>query len=262
MSERDDPAALRARAVVGIQPVREVLRVRGAEVARLFVERSESPRLAAVARFATDRGVPVEVVSRVRLDQLSRGVQHQGVVALAPDLPIVPLDQLMQPDAALVLLDGITDPHNFGAAIRSAVALGSGGVVFGANQAAPLSAATFRTSAGAIEHAELCRVPSLRGAVEALVAGGVTVVSLEADAEASLGDLDLTGPAAVVIGSEDKGVGRAVRKSCSARARLPMSGRLDSLNASVASAVALYEIRRQRGGTPPSRFEATDDEGS
>jgi 23S rRNA (guanosine2251-2'-O)-methyltransferase len=238
----------RSRVVVGLQPVREALRVHGTAVARLFVERSESPRIAAVARFATDRGVPVEVVSRVRLDQLARGVQHQGVAALTPELALVPLEQLMRPDAALVLLDGITDPHNFGAAIRSAVALGSGGVVFGENQAAPLSTATFRTSAGAIEHAELCRVSSLRGAVETLVAGGVTVVSLEADAEASLAELVLTGPAAVVIGAEDKGVGRAVRKSCSARARLPMSGKLDSLNASVASAVALYEIRRQRGG--------------
>jgi 23S rRNA (guanosine2251-2'-O)-methyltransferase len=119
-------------------------------------------------------------------------------------------------------------------------------VVFGENQAAPLTPTTFRASAGAVEHARLCRVPSLRGAVEELVARGVTVVSLEADAEASLAEVDLRGPAAVVIGAEDKGVGRAVRRSSSARARLPMSGKLDSLNASVAAAVALYEIRRQR----------------
>lgn len=240
--------------VVGVQPVREVLRVFGAEVARVFVERSDSPKLAALARLARGLGVEVESVPRLRLEQLSKGVHHQGVVALAPELPLVPIERLMRPDAALVLLDGVTDPHNFGAAIRSAVALGSGGVIFAENQAAPLSASTFRTSAGAIEHAELCRVPSLRGAVEALVASGLTVVSLEADAESELGDVDLSGPSAVVIGAEDKGVGRGVRKACSVRARLPMSGKLDSLNASVAAAVALYEIRRQRHNastTPP-----------
>jgi len=235
-----------SRIVLGLQPVRETLRVHGVGVERVLVERSENPRLAALARFARDRGVAVSIVTRRELDDLSRGVHHQGVVALAPAIGLAPLAELIAPDAALVLLDGVTDPHNFGAVIRGAVALGSGGVVFGENQAAPLTPTTFRASAGAVEHARLCRVPSLRGAVEELVARGVAVVSLEADAEASLAEVDLRGPAAVVIGAEDKGVGRAVRRSCSARARLPMSGRLDSLNASVAAAVALYEIRRQR----------------
>jgi 23S rRNA (guanosine2251-2'-O)-methyltransferase len=147
------------------------------------------------------------------------------------------------------VLDGVTDPQNFGASIRSAVALGSGAVVFGENQAAPLTAATFRASAGAVEQAHLCRVRSLRSAVSALVDQKVTVVSLEADAERDLASVDLRGPAAVVIGSEDRGVSRGIRQLCSARARLPMSGKLDSLNASVAAAVALYEIRRQRLNT-------------
>ncbi len=235
-----------ARVVVGIQPVREVVHVHGVRVERLLFERSENPRLQALARLARDQGILVEIGSRLQLDQIARGVHHQGVIAFAPELRLVPFPSLLTDDAALVMLDGVTDPHNFGATIRSAVALGSGGVVFGANQAAPLTAATFRASAGAVEHARLCRVPSIRAAVEDMVSRGMTVVSLEADGERLLGDIDLRGPAAVVIGSEDKGVGRALRKSCSARARLPMSGRLDSLNASVAAALALYEIRRQR----------------
>lgn len=235
-----------SRIVVGVQPVREVLRVHARAVERVLFERSESPRLAALARFAHDLGVPHSVVARRELDDLARGVQHQGALAFAPELARHSLEDVLTDDAALVLLDGVTDPHNFGAVIRGAVALGSGGVVFGENQAAPLTPTTFRASAGAVEHAKLCRVSSLRGAVEELVARGVTVVSLEADAELALSEVNLRGPSAVVIGAEDKGVGRAVRKSCSARARLPMSGKLDSLNASVAAAVALYEIRRQR----------------
>jgi len=248
-----------ARVVVGIQPVREAVRVHGVKVERLLVARSENPRLAALVRLARDKGIHVEEGTRLQLDQVSRGVHHQGVIAFAPEVKLFSFESLLTEDAAFVMLDGVTDPQNFGATIRSAVALGSGGVVFGENQAAPLTAATFRASAGAVEHARLCRVPSLRGAVEEMVGRAMTVVSLEADAEVSLADLDLRGPTAVVIGSEDKGVGRAVRKSCSARARLPMSGILDSLNASVAAAVALYEIRRQRGG-PLARAASTEQE--
>lgn len=235
------------RLVVGIQAVREAVRSHGARIEQLVVERSDSPRLEALARYAGELGIPVVRSTRSELDRASRGVQHQGVVAFAPEVALVPLESLVATDCALVLLDGVTDPHNFGATIRSAVALGSGGVVFAENQSAPLTPATFRASAGAVEHARLCRVPALRGAVSDLVAKGVMVVSLEADAPSMLSEVDLRGPAAVVIGAEDKGVGRGVRKLCSARARLPMSGTLDSLNASVAAAVALYEIRRQRG---------------
>jgi 23S rRNA (guanosine2251-2'-O)-methyltransferase len=236
-----------ARLIAGIQPVREAIRAHGQEVERVFVERSESPRIVAIARHARDTGVLVEELPRGELDRLARGVHHQGVIAFAPEVLLVPLAQVVEPDAAIVLLDAVTDPQNFGATIRSAVALGSGAVVFGENQAAPLTAATFRASAGAVEHARLCRVPSLRRAVAELIASRVTVVCLEAHAPHALSAIDLRGPAAVVIGAEDRGVGRAVRDSCSARARVAMSGKLDSLNASVAAAVALYEIRRQRG---------------
>ncbi len=247
--EREDERGddVEGRVVCGIQPVREALRVHGAKVTRLYLEAGDNPRLAALGRLARDTGVAVSGAMRGELDRLARGVHHQGALAIAPPLPTIELDLLMTPEAALVVLDGITDPQNFGAILRCAVALGSGGVVFGESQAAPLTAATFRASAGAVEHAKLCRVRSLRSAVSRLVSSGVTVVSLEADAETCLSELELRGPAAVIVGAEDKGVGKAVRQLASARARLPMNGVLDSLNASAACAVALYEIRRQRG---------------
>jgi 23S rRNA (guanosine2251-2'-O)-methyltransferase len=130
--------------------------------------------------------------------------------------------------------------------IRSAVALSDGAVVWGEHSAAPLTAATFRASAGAIEHARLCRVRSLRGAMSTLASHDVQTVALDAHAEVLLSDLDLRRPTALVIGAEDAGVSRGLRQCCRHTARLPMRGRLDSLNASVAAAVALYEAQRQR----------------
>lgn len=242
----DEPALEDGRVVCGIQPVREALRVHGARVSRLYLEAGDSPRSLAVRRYAAERGVVIVTADRDQLDRLSRGVHHQGAVAIAPGLVNSPLAALVTPDAALVLLDGITDPQNFGAVMRSAVALGTGGVVFGESQSAPLTAATFLASAGAVEHCKLCRVRSLRAAVLELSGAGVNVVSLESSAELSLAEVDLRGPTAVIVGSEDKGVGKALRQIATTRARLPMSGVLDSLNASVAAALALYEIRRQR----------------
>ena len=148
---------------------------------------------------------------------------------------------------AAVALDGITDPQNFGAAIRSAVALGSGEVIWAEHRSAPLSPTTFRASAGAIEHARLYRVASLRGSLVELTARGAVTVALDAQAPEPLQAIDLQRPLVLVAGSEDAGVSRGVRRCCSHQARLPMHGSLDSLNASVAVAVALYEAGRQRG---------------
>jgi 23S rRNA (guanosine2251-2'-O)-methyltransferase len=235
------------RVVLGAQAVREAIRVHGDALIRVLVEKKKSPRLDALARFAADRGAPVERVQPSVIDRLARGTRHQGVAALAPDLVVGGLDDLpIDDDALLILLDGITDPHNFGATLRCAVALGATAVVWGEHHAAPLSAATFRASAGAVEHARLFQVASLRAAVEHLVEQGVTTVALESSASEELGEFELTGPAAIVVGAEDAGVARGVRKVCSARARLPMTGAIDSLNASVAAGLALYEARRQR----------------
>ncbi|MEZ4440266.1 MAG: 23S rRNA (guanosine(2251)-2'-O)-methyltransferase RlmB [Polyangiaceae bacterium] len=235
------------RLVLGIQPVREVVRVHGGELARLLVETKDNPRLEALARFARDRGAKVERVPRRELDRLAKGGRHQGVAALAPPLRVLgDGDLTVEPDTLMVILDGITDPHNFGATLRSAVALGATGVLWGEHHAAPLTPATFRASAGAVEHARLYQVRSLRGAVQTLVGAGATVVALEASAEAALPEVALTGPAAIVVGAEDVGVGRGVRRVCTTQAKLPMSGVIDSLNASVAAALALYEAGRQR----------------
>lgn len=226
--------------------MREAIRAHGGTIRRVAVERRGGPRLEALARFAEAAGIDTMSVSRGELDRLSGGIRHQGAVALAPPLILTPLDDLTLDDALVVVLDGITDPQNFGAVIRSAVALGATAIVWGEHHAAPLGPATGRASAGAVEHATLVQVRSLRSAVADLVARGLTAVALDASAETTLPAVDLRAPCAVVVGAEDTGVSRGVRSLCTARAALPMRPTIDSLNASVAAALALYEASRQR----------------
>jgi 23S rRNA (guanosine2251-2'-O)-methyltransferase len=180
---------------------------------------------------------------------LAQGVRHQGAIAFAPLLAITPLDDLdLGARALVVALDELQDPQNFGAVIRSAVAMAATAVVWPEHRSAPLSAATFRASAGAIEHATLCRVSSLPPALEALRARGLVAVGLDMAGEAAIEEVDLAGPVVLVVGAEGKGLRKSVKGSCDTLARLPMPGTLGSLNASAAAAIALYEAVRQRGG--------------
>lgn len=229
------------RHVAGLQPVRELIRAHGKAVLRIWIDDRELPRLDALERFARDQGVQqVERVSRDRLERLTRGAEHQGVVAWGPDLAFCELEDLTcDPTLLAVALDQIQDPQNFGAIVRSAVAIANATVIFGEHRAAPLTAATFRASAGAIEHARLCRVNSVRQALLAAREAGIDVIGLDARAPVCLKDLPLTGPTILVVGSEHEGMSRGVRQACNHLASLPSSGKLDSLNASVAAGIAL-----------------------
>jgi len=235
------------RLVIGLQPVREAVRRHGRALSRLIVQSGTQPRLEALARYATDHGVAVERAGRPLLDRLSQGGTHQGAIAWAPELEITPWSRLVSTENLLaVALDGIQDPQNFGAVVRSAVALGNAAVVWGEHASAPLTPATFRASAGAVEHATLCRVPSLHGALTEAATAGVQVVGLDARAPTQLRSVDLTGPTLLVIGNEHEGMKRAVRRACTVTAHLVPPGSVESLNASVAAAVSLYEARVQR----------------
>lgn len=236
-----------SRIVFGIQPVREAIRVHGSAIERVVIEHQPNPKLQGLARFAEGRGVKVESAGRFDLDRAAGAGRHQGVLATVPDLVLKNLDAIeVVPTSIFVALDGIMDPQNFGAIVRSAVALGATGIVWPEHASAPLSPAMFRASAGAIEHAVLCRVPALPQAMSDLGARGVTVIGLDAQGPMELGAVDLSGPVAIVTGAEDKGARKTVLKACHHIARLPMNGPISSLNASVATALALYEILRQR----------------
>jgi 23S rRNA (guanosine2251-2'-O)-methyltransferase len=237
------------RLITGLQPVREAIRVHGDKLERVLVEDKGGPQIEAVARFATDRGASVQRVGRGELDRASKGARHQGAIAYAPDLALVPLEDIiarLDESPILVALDEIEDPQNFGAVIRSAVALGATGVLWPEHHSAPLSPATFRASAGAVEHARLCRVSALGSALERLHAAGVRSIGLDANAEKNIADVPVDGPLVLVVGAEGKGLRKPIKRACTELARLPMSGAIDSLNASVAAAIALYDLIRRR----------------
>jgi 23S rRNA (guanosine2251-2'-O)-methyltransferase len=241
--------ALPERMICGLQPVREAIRAHGSKLDRVLVESDprEGPSMAALVRFATDHGASVERVPRAALDRLAHGVRHQGTIAFAPELRVTRIEDLVLGERALVVaLDEIQDPQNFGAVIRSSVAMGACAIVWPEHRAAPLSPATFRASAGAVEHATLCRVPALPLALESLRARGLTVVGLDAGGESTLDRVNLAGGAVLVVGAEGKGLRRTVKHACDVLARVPMPGPIASLNASATVAMALYEAVRQR----------------
>jgi len=234
--------------VYGLQPVREAIASHGANVRVLVEDRREAaPQLDAIERFAKDRGAKVRRAARGEMDQLTHNGRHQGAIAFAPPLRILRIEDLELGDKALVVvLDSIEDPQNFGAVIRSSVAFGATAVVWPEHGAAPLTPATFRASAGAVEHARLCTVPSLPAAIETLKARGLRIIGLDSNANEPLASEELAAPIALVLGAEGAGLHKAVKKSCDALARLPMRGPLASLNVSAAAAIALYEAIRQR----------------
>jgi 23S rRNA (guanosine2251-2'-O)-methyltransferase len=240
-----------SRHVLGLQAVREALRAPNGTVRELLLEAPSNPKLDGLARLAESRGVPTRRVGRGDLDRLSRGGRHQGAIALAEDLRVLDRDELYEvlegaERPTVMILDGVMDPQNFGAVVRSAVALGAPFVVWPEHSSAPLTPATFRASAGAVEHATLCRVRALPDLLLGLRDRGFTVVVLDARGEAPLESVELTGPVAIVVGAEDKGSRPAVRRAATCLAHLPIERTIDSLNASVASALALYEVGRQR----------------
>lgn len=234
-----------SRIILGINCVREALRAHRNKVHRVLLERSESPALAGLERLATSVDVRVEHVDRARLDRLARGVMHQGAAAEAPDLVLLPLQDLV--DRPLILaLDELQDPQNFGAIVRSSVAIADAPVLWPEHASAPLSPSMFRASAGAIEHAKLVKIGSLRGALGDLASQGFQVIGLDGHAECLLQEFNLQLPTVLVLGSEGSGLRRGVKAATTALARLPMTGRFDSLNASTAAAIALYEWKRQQ----------------
>ncbi|MFO7312003.1 MAG: 23S rRNA (guanosine(2251)-2'-O)-methyltransferase RlmB [Bacillota bacterium] len=240
--------------IAGRNPVREAL-LAGRPVERLLVaEGAGGASLAEIVRLAAERGIAVQYADRRRLDRLAEGQVHQGVVAIAAPKAYVPLEEILARAQAqgepplLLLLDEVQDPHNLGSLLRSADGAGAHGVVIPKRRSAGLTMTVARTSAGAVEYVPVAQVPNLVQAIRTLKERGLWVVGADMAGEQDLWDADLTGPLAVVIGGEDKGLGRLVRESCDFLIRIPMRGRVNSLNAGVAGAVILFEIARQRRG--------------
>jgi 23S rRNA (guanosine2251-2'-O)-methyltransferase len=212
-----------------------------------------SPRLADLVRDARAHGVPVEVVEAADLERLTRGGVHQGVAAdVAADREPWTVASLVGRAGGiplLVVLDGIEDPQNVGAILRSADAAGVDGVVRQTRRSAPLDGTAAKASAGAFAHVRVADVVNVSRALEELKAAGVWVVGLAAEGGEDYDAVDLTVPTAIVVGAEGKGLRRLVREHCDRLARIPLHGHVSSLNASVAVAVVLFEAVRQRRHT-------------
>jgi 23S rRNA (guanosine2251-2'-O)-methyltransferase len=233
-----------SRFVYGVNPVLEALKAHPQDVLRVMVERGKAE---AVQRAAAEAGVRVDEVQPRELSHRARGGVHQGVGAELAAFRYAELEDLLGASPAfLLVLDGVTDPQNLGALVRSAHALGAHGVVVPKDRAAGVTPAVFKAAAGALEHCPLARVTNLARAIDQMKEAGIWTVALAAEAEKELGEVDLAAPTALVLGSEGTGVRPLVRKSCDHVARISMAGKVGSLNVAAAGAVALYEVARQR----------------
>ena len=243
--------------VYGRNPVLEALRS-GEGPEELLIQEEARPAgpLAELLRLAGSREVPVRPAPRAELDRLARSAGgtgvHQGVVARLPDFRYVSLDEILaspvETAPLVVILDCLQDVQNLGSLIRTAEAVGASGVVLPERRAAGVTAAVRRASAGAVEHLRISQVGNLARALETLKEAGLWTFGLAADAPTPCWEADLTGPAALVVGGEGAGLRRLVRERCDVLLRIPMRGRVASLNTAVAGSIVLYEALRQRGG--------------
>ena len=233
--------------IYGINPVLEALRAGRVRLVRIH-DRSNA-RVGEVVRVAEAKGVPVQQGTFERLDRDARYGVHQGVVAEVDDPGSYTVAELVRDasgPALIVVLDGIEDPQNLGAILRTADAAGVDGVVVQTRRSAGLGGAAAKASAGAVAHVRVAEVVNIARAIDELKELGVWVTGLAGEADAAYDSLDFLGPTALVLGAEGTGLRRLVREKCDFLAKIPMKGQVQSLNVSVAAGVVLFEVVRQR----------------
>ncbi|MFH8563036.1 23S rRNA (guanosine(2251)-2'-O)-methyltransferase RlmB [Streptomyces sp. NPDC017988] len=241
--------------VVGRNPVFEALRD-GVPATTLYVQQfiDNDERVREALQLAAERGgIHLMEAPRPELDRMTNGLNHQGLVLQVPPYEYAHPEDLVAAahdtgdDPLIVALDGVTDPRNLGAIVRSVTAFGGHGVVVPERRAAGMTAGAWKTSAGTAARTPVARCTNLTRALEAYKKAGIAVVGLAADGEHEVGDLEaLSGPVVIVVGSEGKGLSRLVGETCDFRVRIPMPGGAESLNAGVAAGVVLYEAARRR----------------
>jgi 23S rRNA (guanosine2251-2'-O)-methyltransferase len=205
-----------------------------------------------IIALARSKGLVVQEVDAARLEQMAQGIRHQGVLATVSPVEYAELEEVLAKAASseaepfLILLDELEDPHNVGAILRTADAAGVHGVLMPKRRSCPLSGTVAKISAGAVEYVPVARIGNIGQTLEQLKKAGMWIVGADMDGDKNYYEADLTGPVVVVVGSEGKGMGRLVKEHCDYVVRIPMLGKINSLNASVACSLLLYEIVRQR----------------
>ncbi|MBR2934598.1 MAG: 23S rRNA (guanosine(2251)-2'-O)-methyltransferase RlmB [Oscillospiraceae bacterium] len=240
--------------IEGRNAVIEALRA-GVTIDKIFIMKGETDAtLGHIASTAREKGIVVVDADRRKLDGMSHTHSHQGVIALAAVREYVSVEDILNAarekgePPLIVVCDELSDPHNLGAVIRTAECAGAHGVIIPKRRSAGLTAIVAKTSAGAVAHMPVARVPNIPALLKDLKQQGVWVFGTAADGNTTLYQADLKGPAAIVIGSEGDGMGRLVTENCDFKVSIPMKGHINSLNASAAAAILLYEAVRQRQG--------------
>ena len=247
---------MKSEIIYGRQPVRELLRAKRRTInyLSLLQTRTPTPELSEIEGLAREMRVHVNFVSRQQLDQATDSRNHQGVMVDASSYPTVDFDELVDSakeagnSSFILILDHLEDPQNVGSLIRTAEAIGVHGVVIPSDRAASVTPTAVRASAGATEWVKVSVVTNIVRSMQTLQKEGFWLTGLEAMPESKRPtEIDLTGPVGLVVGSEGSGMGRLVRETCDFLMKLPMVGNVTSYNASVAGAMAMYEVVRQRG---------------
>jgi 23S rRNA (guanosine2251-2'-O)-methyltransferase len=234
----------------GINPVAEALRASPEKIERICVERGQkNPRIREIIEQARQNRVRISFEEKSWLDRKAQGERHQGILCYTAEMATFDAEEILEQAKSpglLVLLDGIEDPHNLGAILRSAEAAGADGVFLPQHRSASLSATVVKASAGATSHVRLARVTNLAQLLDMLKKRGFWIAGLAAESGQRIWEIDLTVPMALVLGNEGGGLHKLVKQKCDFLASLPIRGNVGSYNVSVAAGIALYEVLRQR----------------
>lgn len=249
---REEPRELPDDVLVGRNAVTEALKS-GRGINKLWIASGDREgSVAEIAALAKERGIVVQYVERAKIEALAGGHRHQGVLAYVAPVPYAELEDILKAAEAkgeapfLVLLDELEDPHNLGALLRTADATGVHGILIPKRRSVSLNATVAKTSAGAVEYVPVARIGNIVQTLKKLKEKGFWVAGADMDGEKAYYEADLTGPLVLVVGSEGKGMSRLTKEACDFIVRMPMVGRINSLNASVAGSILMYESMRQR----------------
>ncbi len=232
--------------LTGVHPVLEALRA-GRPLERVLIARGAGgPKLQEIIDLCRSNSIPVRFEPRDSIDRLARGATHQGVAALAAAHCYAAIDDVVGAAEMLVILDGVEDPHNLGAIIRTAHAAGAGAVVIPERRSAGITETVSKAAAGALEHLAVVRVGNVNRALETLKRAGYWIYGLDERGDVLYDKVDYVSPTAIVLGGEGKGLHRQTREYCDALVRIPVAGKISSLNVSVAAGIVLFEWRRSR----------------
>lgn len=249
---REEPRELPDDVLVGRNAVTEALKS-GRGINKLWIASGDREgSVAEIAALAKERGIVVQYVERAKIESLAGGHRHQGVLAYVAPVPYAELDDILKAAEEkgeapfLVLLDELEDPHNLGALLRTADATGVHGILIPKRRSVSLNATVAKTSAGAVEYVPVARIGNIAQTLKKLKEKGFWVAGADMDGEKAYYEANLTGPLVLVVGSEGRGMSRLTKEACDFIVSMPMVGRINSLNASVAGSILMYESMRQR----------------